>query len=97
MQPWEPASWCTLPKYLEVVRRAIDASESIESRSPKALPVVMVGNKSDCVDNGGQDEHQAARAWCCEHDVAYAEVSALTGDSASVVGILKTVLGRQPS
>lgn len=88
----EPVSWCTLPMYLDVARREISASASVETGSPKApTPVVMVGNKSDCIDAAGLEEQQAARAWCSEHGITYVEVSALAGDTAALLGVLKTV------
>ncbi|KAG6598041.1 GTP-binding protein SEC4 [Phytophthora cinnamomi] len=87
-----PASWRDLPKYLDVARREIAATETIEGRPPTALPVVMVGNKSDCIDEGGREEQQAAHAWCDEHEIIYTEVSALDGDAAAVLGVLKTVV-----
>ncbi|KAG7393504.1 hypothetical protein PHYPSEUDO_007341 [Phytophthora pseudosyringae] len=84
-----PASWRMLPTYLDVARREIAATESIETQAPKSLPVVMVGNKSDCIGQGAQHEREAARSWCHEHGVAYVEVSALAGESAAVLDVLK--------
>ncbi|KAE8886597.1 hypothetical protein PF005_g1849 [Phytophthora fragariae] len=92
-----PVSWRALPKFLDVARQEIAASESIETRSPKDLSVVMVGNKSDCIDAAGLEEQQAARAWCDQHGVIYAEVSALAGDAAALLGVLKTVVAPRPS
>jgi GTPase SAR1 family protein len=87
-----PASWRALPVFLDVARREIAAAETIETNLPKVLPVVMVGNKADCVDEINHEERGAARSWCGEHEVKYVEVSALAGDSAAVLDILKLVV-----
>ncbi|RLN92887.1 hypothetical protein BBJ28_00010069 [Nothophytophthora sp. Chile5] len=74
-------SWRGLPKYLEVARREILGDEA--SREPQerqqTLPVVVVGNKSDCLlkqDEDGEAEakralmREEARAWCREKGLA---------------------------
>ncbi|KAH7476400.1 hypothetical protein KRP22_000240 [Phytophthora ramorum] len=92
-----PASWRALPKYLDVAHREIAAGEAIETQSTQALPVLMVGNKSDCVNQLDQREQAAARTWCSEHNVIYVEVSALAGNAAAVLDILKMVVVRLTS
>ncbi|ETI56724.1 hypothetical protein F441_00801 [Phytophthora nicotianae CJ01A1] len=84
-----PASWRALPTYLDVARREIAAIETIAPESGTSLPVLMVGNKRDCIDKDTQQEHDAARSWCRDHGVAYIEMSALSGDSSTVLNVLK--------
>ncbi|KAL7684913.1 putative small GTP-binding protein [Plasmopara halstedii] len=87
-----PASWQVLPTHLDVARREIDATETIEMQRTKSLPVIMIGNKSDCIRLEMRNEQEAARLWCKDHDAAYVEVSALVGDSSSIFDILKLVI-----
>ncbi|KAG6961552.1 hypothetical protein JG688_00009025 [Phytophthora aleatoria] len=87
-----PASWRVLPTYADVARLEIAAAETFETQSPKSLPVVMVGNKRDCIDKDHRQEQDAARSWCSDNGAAYVEVSALAGDSAAVLNVLKLIV-----
>ncbi|KAG7401210.1 Ras- protein Rab-7 [Phytophthora boehmeriae] len=89
-----PTTWRALPTYLDVARREITGDDMIDSRS---LPIVMVGCKSDCVDDENEDQHEAAvtreeaRAWCQDHKVKHIEVST-GGHWLSMLDIFKVIL-----
>lgn len=84
-----PASWRVLPKYLAVARREIAASDL---QSTPSLPIIMVGNKHDCINQDTRSEEEAARSWCKDHGAVYAEVSALARDSSAIRDVLKLVI-----